>query len=717
MATLILTAAGTAVGGPLGGAIGAIVGQSIDQRVFAPKTRHGPRLGDLAVQTSSYGSAIPKIFGTMRVAGTVIWSTDLAETRSSGEGGKGRPKTIAYSYSASFAVALSGRAILGIGRIWADGKLLRGQAGDLKSATGFRFHPGDEDQEADPLIAAAEGAGAAPAFRGIAYAMFEDFQLEDYGNRIPSLTFEVEADPGAVEIGAIAQALADGAVAAGATPALSGFAASGDSVRGAIEALSDILPLSIVDDGETLRISAPAGAPIAIPPADEVGRRELTRRGASGIPAEVSIAYYEIGRDHQAGLQRAARDTDGGIAVSERLALPAALTAGAAKALAEFRLGGAWTGRVTAQAKFAWRQIRIRPGDRVTLPGETGLWRVRRWTLGPMTVALELARIGSAVLPDLAAASSGQSQSQPDLLHGPTLIGLLDLPLGDGLATKPLLFVVASGSSEGWRRAALTASFDGGASWQAAGGTAAPAVMGTALAPLPPAGSALIDARSSIEVQLFNDGMWLEGRSDDLLVGGGNLALVGAELIQFGLAQGLGGRRFRLSRLLRGRKGTEWAAGAHSAGEPFVLIDAETLTMLEAPAGSVGGEASLLATGIGDVPGAVSASLTIEGAALRPPSPVHLRAEESSGDLQIRWARRSRLGWSWLSADTPLGEESELYRLVIAGAGFERTETVGEPLFLYTAAQRLADGPGPVVVSLSQLGTHGASKPASLTIA
>ena len=110
MATLVLTAAGTAIGGPIGGAIGAILGQQIDGRLFAPKPRQGPRLGELAVQTSSYGSQIPKLFGTMRVAGTVIWATDLREERSKSGGGKGQPKTVDYSYSANFAVALVGAA-------------------------------------------------------------------------------------------------------------------------------------------------------------------------------------------------------------------------------------------------------------------------------------------------------------------------------------------------------------------------------------------------------------------------------------------------------------------------------------------------------------------------------------------------------------------------------------------------------------------------------
>src|SRR5688500_13293174 len=68
MATLVLTAVGTALGGPIGGALGGLIGQSIDQQLFGPGVRRGPRLGDLSVQTSNYGSPIPRIYGTIRVA-------------------------------------------------------------------------------------------------------------------------------------------------------------------------------------------------------------------------------------------------------------------------------------------------------------------------------------------------------------------------------------------------------------------------------------------------------------------------------------------------------------------------------------------------------------------------------------------------------------------------------------------------------------------------
>ena len=240
MATLVLTTVGGIIGGPVGAAIGGILGQAVDRDViFKPKDRQGPRLSDLSVQTSSYGWAIPRLFGMVRVAGSVIWSTDLIESSSTQHGGKGQPDTRTYSYSVSFAVLLSARPIKAVKRIWADGNLLRGAGGDFKTATGFRLHLGGEDQAADPLIASAEGTAMTPAVRGSAYAVFENFQLADYGNRIPSLTFEVEADDGAVTAGAIAAVVSDGLVSGdGVDLPIGGFSAYGDSVRAVLDTLA-----------------------------------------------------------------------------------------------------------------------------------------------------------------------------------------------------------------------------------------------------------------------------------------------------------------------------------------------------------------------------------------------------------------------------------------------------------------------------------------------
>jgi hypothetical protein len=725
MATLILTTVGTLVGGPVGGAVGALLGQAVDSRLFAPKARQGPRLGDLSVQTSTYGSEIPKLFGTLRVAGTVIWATDLKETRSTGGGGKGQAKTVNYSYSASFAVALSGRPILGVRRIWADGKLLRGVAGDFKAATGFRLHPGSEDQAPDPLIAAIEGATGTPAYRGLAYAVFEDLQLADYGNRIPSLTFEVDADPGAVSVAAIAADLAGGGVEAGEAESVSGYAAVGDSVRAALETLADIVPLSLLDIGTGLHVGAQGrGTPLDVAEGDTGaaaagtgGRAQWRRKAAAAIAAETTLAYYDPSRDYQTGLQRSARG--GGGARGERRAVAAALPADQAKRLAQARLDALWAGRDTGTIHLAPRWLGLSPGAVVRPAERSGLWRVARLTLEKMVIAAELERL-PATLPGTVGAAAGRAVAQPDLAPAPTRLVLLDLPaLRDPPPARPQLTIAAAGAP-GWRAAPLSASYDGGASWEAAGTTAPAAVIGVVAAAPEGGGSALFDAGGSLEVELLDDGMWIESRSDPALAAGANLAAVGDELLQFGVVEPLGPRRFRLSRLLRGRRGTEWAAEGHAAGEPFVLLEASSLTAVDPPLQALGTQVRVKAHGLADPAEQPPALRLFHAEALRPPAPVHLKAERrDDGAIGVSWVRRSRSGWSWLSGtDTPLGEEREAYRLALAGAAAGgRTVELETGFYLYTADQQAADGiVGPLHVSVSQIGTAAASRETAITI-
>jgi hypothetical protein len=211
--------------------------------------------------------------------------------------------------------------------------------------------------------------------------------------------------------------------------------------------------------------------------------------------------------------------------------------------------------------------------------------------------------------------------------------------------------------------------------------------------------------------------MWLEGRSDDALAAGANLAVLGREIVQFGRAEPLGNRRFRLSRFLRGRRGTEAASRAHSAGEPFLLLDPESIAVLEPPAGTAGGEYWISALGLGDGDAPVIAKAGIEARALMPPSPVHLRSQRRpSGDVAIEWVRRSRNGWTWLGGgDVPLVEESESYLVRLSGEGFERSISVSAASLIYTAAQQAEDGSsGALRIEVKQIGTHGSSDPARL---
>lgn len=211
MATLALGVAGAVVGsffGPLGTSLGWGIGAAIGGRLFG-KAQHGPRITDLRAQVSAYGQPIPIGYGTIRVAGNVIWADDIQEHKEK-KSGKGGPKVVEYTYSQSFAVSLlettfingagtlTTNAIVGILRIWADGRLIYGEGSDGTSLP-MTIYYGTETQAADPTMESVEGAGNVSAHRGLAYVVFADLPLGGFGNRIPNLTFEVIAS-GAIDL-------------------------------------------------------------------------------------------------------------------------------------------------------------------------------------------------------------------------------------------------------------------------------------------------------------------------------------------------------------------------------------------------------------------------------------------------------------------------------------------------------------------------------------
>jgi len=195
MAQVILSSVGSAIGGPIGGAIGSVIGGYIDQQAIAslmPARQIGPRIPELRIQSTGEGQPIAAVFGRARIAGQILWAARFKERRveqrtGGGKGGGGQ-KTVEYKYSLSFAVGLCEGPIDGVGRVWADGKPM-----DLSGVV-MRVHTGAEDQTPDALIEAVEGE--APAYRGLAYVVFEDLPLEAYGNRPPQLNFEVFRRPG-----------------------------------------------------------------------------------------------------------------------------------------------------------------------------------------------------------------------------------------------------------------------------------------------------------------------------------------------------------------------------------------------------------------------------------------------------------------------------------------------------------------------------------------
>ncbi|MDP3676241.1 MAG: phage tail protein [Novosphingobium sp.] len=697
MATLILSTVGTVLGGPIGGAIGSLIGQQIDMAIIGSPTRKGPRLKELSVQTSSYGAPIPRLYGRMRVAGSVIWATELRESREKSGGGKGKPKVVTYTYSASFAVALASRPIRRVGRIWADGNLLRGAADDLKAGGELRIHTGQGDQACDPLIAAAEGPTRCPAFRGMAYAVFENLALADFGNRIPSLTFEVFADDGSVTLTQILRDAIPGVAVSGTADGVLGYSVESGSMAALVEAIGEAVPLACTSQGQTLTLKPVLGdtqLPFVLPEAlavsdgpDGAPRAGLShRRERKAVRLDAAVRYYDVDRDYQPGLQRARGQSFAG--QPSTLDFPAALDAAGARTYADRTAHEAARPREIASYRVGQADLRSAPGRQVVVPGLAGRWLVESWEFDGTGIELGLGRHAGSSRTITGAADPGRANLPSDRAAQPTRLAAFELPWdGIGASGAISLFAAASAAGSGWSGAALFVVRPDGSLIPLGGTGRNRATLGTALAPLAPAAPLVLDWLNAVEIELVAPDLALAGASLAQLATGANRALLGRELIQFARVQSLGQSRWRLTGLLRGRGGTEWAIPGHGPGESFVLLD-DTLVPLDPATVGDTAYARIAATGLADAE-PVIAAIALPGASLRPLSPVHGTLEaRNDGSLELRWIRRARGAWLWLDGvDTPLVEQAESYLVTLGPAAAPIAQWIAaEPLLRIDAA-------------------------------
>jgi hypothetical protein len=258
--------------------------------------------------------------------------------------------------------------------------------------------------------------------------------------------------------------------------------------------------------------------------------------------------------------------------------------------------------------------------------------------------------------------------------------------------------------------------------------------IGSLVADLYPGPTSRFDLGNVAVIDLLSG--TLASVTDLQLFGGANAFAVEStpgvwEVLQAAQAELTAPGRYRLTRLLRGQRGTEWAMGAPTpAGARVVVLDAALAAL---PVGEA--ELGLPATWrIGPAlrppsdESYVALGFTPAGVGVRPFSVVHVeqpwRTAREPGDLVIRWTRRSRAlaadGWDGV----PLAEESEAYEVeVLDGAVVVRTLESAAPRVTYDASEQIADrgaalGPGDALdLRIFQLSAiAGRGTPTSVTL-
>jgi hypothetical protein len=526
---------------------------------------------------------------------------------------------------------------------------------------------------------------------------------------------------GAVPLAELVAALCDGLTpvdVSALTGMVTGFViADTISVREALGALMSAFSFDAVESEGVLRF-VPRGsqAPLGISEDALVLAKDaacgfaLTRAQEADLPVAARLGYIDAASYEQA-VSEARRPT----AASERIAsstVPLVLDGGVAAVIGERLLQDAWVMREQASFALPPSLLALDPADEVVLSAAGRCRRLRLTAIEDGT-----ARQVTAVATDpslyetlegpVSAAQTMAVLSPP----GRPLVVFLDLPLLSDSQNPSAPFAAAF--ADPWPGSVVVYKDD--ASTPCTVLTTA-ATIGETLSDFWSGPLDRWDRGNRLVLKLYR-GVLTSSGDDAVLAGANRIAIQNSdgdwEIVQFASAELVAPGTWQLTRLLRGRHGSEPAMrNPVAAGARVVVLDAALgvvpLSLAEArlphrfcygPSGQPVSGASFQ-----------TVPLTFSAAGLIPPAPCHVRHSwTATGDLVLQWLRRDRAAAAeqLLLAQTPQSDPSQFdVEILSAGAVVRSFAAVGPNTQVYSAAQQAADFPGglpnPLIVRISQ---------------
>jgi hypothetical protein len=369
-----------------------------------------------------------------------------------------------------------------------------------------------------------------------------------------------------------------------------------------------------------------------------------------------------------------------------------------AQSIADRALVEAWVARETAQLALPPSRIALDPGDVIDLVinGRARSFRLTR-VLDKGAREAEAVRAEAAIYAPPLNGIAPPTLTPPPI-YGAAVLRLLDLPLlrdtDDGFSPY------AAASASPWGGVVVMDSATG-SDFMLDTTLAVRATVGETIQPLPAGPTEYWDEGSVLEVKLYA-GELASATSDTILSGGTNSLALGTpdgdwEIVQFADAVLTGSQTYRLTKLLRGRLGTEHAIRSPLAlGAPVVLLNEAVAKIDGKPAERLAARFYRWGPQALDIadPAWQQTTFATKAVGRMPWSPVQIvGARNGGGDLTITWVRRTRFGGVWADGvDVPLNEESERYEVdVMNGANVVRTFPATTPTASYSAAQQVAD--------------------------
>lgn len=467
-----------------------------------------------------------------------------------------------------------------------------------------------------------------------------------------------------------------------------GFALGTETnARQAIEALRPIALFDIVESEAKIKFRARGAAPVATLTAKDFGAIESENVNARDrppaittsklqdveLPRMVRLQYVSYARDFEPGEQLSPARI-GTVGVNDViLQVPAVLDDDQAAQAAEIVMRDAWTSRWAHEFSLDQSWSHLEPGDVVLIPLDGRTYRVRLVAIddaGLIVRKCTAVRDDDGVYVSSAVATPPQRPPTGIVLLGDTEPLMLDLPALRESDDEAGFYTAArrDGIGLSWAGATLSKSVDGGSSFSTIVAYGAQGIVGTVVT-APSSGDTLTwNDSAEYVIDIETDDATLSNRTDVAVLAGANAAAVGVHgrwhMFQFANATLVSPGRYRLSRLLLGRRGTEHLLSQVVPGDRFVLTSGSGVYRALLENSEIGVERTYRAVTSGaSFESADNFAFTGQGQALECFSPTYiLGARDGSSNLTITWLRRDRLGATLQDGvPTPMSEASEAY--------------------------------------------------------
>lgn len=475
-----------------------------------------------------------------------------------------------------------------------------------------------------------------------------------------------------------------------------------------------------VESGPTLKFVARGKAVVASLGLDDFGAFDGGATGGipgpsittmkaqdADLPLQTRVHYFATSRDYEDGEQLSpTRLTTTAVNVVD-IELAVCMGDQQAAKIADVLWATPWAERWSGALAVDQAWSELEPGDCIEVPvdGETRRIRIVSESVASGVLrSLQYVRDDDGAYVSHAVSSTPIRQPQKLKLLSATDLELLDLPALVDSDNDAGIYAAACGSTlsgNSWNGCIIFRSADGGATFAQLGSITTAAAIGTLQAAVTASDWHAWDDATTIVVNVPAS-VTFESRTDAAVLTGANAAAMGAngrwEIVQFANATQLSPTQWRLSRLLRGRRGTEHNIASSQTGDKFIMISTGALVRLPLQVAEIGAARIYKAVSIGaSYASGINQTFAGQGVALRPFSPVHLTAErDTAGDIVLHWTRRGRLGRTWMSGvDIPLSEATESYSVDIYSPDsphtIVRTLATSTPTAIYTAAHQSTD--------------------------